>query len=184
MSSPVSATTTSASASSSSTAAPVCSNLYVIPIAEAGCAVSFTDSHKDAMSECCKSADVISYSNDCGLYCAAAGQTIKELQDCLFGESVAYQDVFCNANQTATATNTNPALPPSASASVVSSGDGKDDDQDGNDGDDDDDGDDKPEPTDSGSAAPRLAPELSVSKAGLTIGALLFSAMAFGAFQI
>lgn len=132
------------------------------------------------MSSCCKSADVISYYDDCGLFCVAADQTIKDLQDCLFDKKVAYQDVFCNANTTATATNTDPEIPATASASVVSDGDGNDDNNNNDDNDDSDDA----APTDSGSAAPRLAPELSVSKAGLTIGALLFSAMAFGAFQI
>ncbi|GAW17586.1 hypothetical protein ANO14919_070450 [Xylariales sp. No.14919] len=168
------ATITSSGSTPSSTTSPAC-NLYEIPITEPGCAVSFGSQHQDAMSACCKSAAVISYFNDCGLYCAAADQTIKELQDCLFGEKVAYQDVFCNAQNNATATNTDPELPATASASVVAGGD---------DGDNKGDDDDKPSPSDSGSAAPRLAPELHVSKTGLTIGALLFSAMAFGAFQI
>ncbi|KAF2971779.1 hypothetical protein GQX73_g1831 [Xylaria multiplex] len=179
MSSTTAATVTSPGSTPSSTTA---CNLYEIPIADPGCAVSFNSQHKDAMSTCCKSAAVISYFSDCGLYCAAADQTIKELQDCLFNEKVAYQDVFCNAQNNATATNTNPDVPATASASVVAGGDDDDKDGDKNGGDDDDN--DSPSPSDSGSAAPRLAPELNVSKTGLTIGALLFSAMAFGAFQI
>ncbi|TGJ86600.1 hypothetical protein E0Z10_g2159 [Xylaria hypoxylon] len=180
MSSTSAATVTNSGSTPSSTAAPVCSNLYEIPTTEPGCAVSFNGQHQDAMSTCCKSAAVISYFNDCGLYCAASDQTIKELQDCLFGEKVAYQDVFCNAPNNATATNTDPDIPATASASVVAGGDSDDDNDGGKNGDDDNDA----KPSDSGSAAPRLAPELNVSKAGLTIGALLFSAMAFGAFQI
>ncbi|KAI3330143.1 hypothetical protein F4824DRAFT_348240 [Ustulina deusta] len=183
MSSTTAATVTGSGSTSSSTATPACSNLYEIPISEPGCAVSFNSEHQDAMSACCKSAAVISYFNNCGLYCVAADQTIKELQDCLFGEKVAYQDVFCNAQNNATATNTNPDIPASASASVVAGGD-DDDDKDGGKTGDDGGNDAKPSPSDSGSPAPRLAPELGVSKTGLTIGALLFSAMAFGAFQI
>ncbi|KAI0454160.1 hypothetical protein F5B21DRAFT_258777 [Xylaria acuta] len=189
MSSTSVATVTSSQTVSSSTptTTPACSNLYEIPISEPGCAVSFSGAgHQDAMEACCKSADVVSYFNNCGLYCVAADQTIKELQDCLFGEKVAYQDVFCNAANNATATNTDPDLPASASASVVADGDDDDDDDDGDDqaGDNSDDEDDGKDDGDKGSAAPRLAPEFGVSKTGLTIGALLFSAMAFGAIQI
>ncbi|KAI1427829.1 hypothetical protein F5Y12DRAFT_120492 [Xylaria sp. FL1777] len=185
MSSTTAATTTSSGSTASASATPACSNLYQIPISEAGCAVPFSSQHQDAMSACCKSAAVISYFDNCGLYCVAADQTIKDLQDCLFGEKVAYQDVFCNAQVNATATNTDPEIPATASASIVAGGsndNNTDGGKTGNDG-----GDDNkpsPSPSDSGSAAPRLAPELGVSKTGLTIGALLFSAMAFGAFQI
>ncbi|RYC62621.1 hypothetical protein CHU98_g3583 [Xylaria longipes] len=170
--------------SATPTATPACANLYEIPISEPGCAVSFAGAgHEDAMEACCKSADVVSYFNDCGLYCVAADQTIKELQDCLFGQKVAYQDVFCNAMNNATATNTDPDLPATASASVVAGGDDDGDDKngDGKDGDDSDDGKDD---GDKGSAAPRLAPEFGLSKTGLTVGALLVSAMAFGAVQM
>ncbi|KAI1129915.1 hypothetical protein F5Y10DRAFT_236997 [Nemania abortiva] len=175
MSSTAATTATSSSAAPSTSAA--CPNLYEIPITEAGCALSFNSAHQAALTSCCKSAEVISYFADCGLYCAAVGQTVGDLQNCLFGEDgVAYQEVFCNAAQNATATNTDPEIPATATASVVAGGDSDDN---GNS-----DGGDQSKPTDSGSAAPRLAPEVGVSKAGLTIGALLFSAMAFGAFQI
>ncbi|KAI1273903.1 hypothetical protein F5Y07DRAFT_374868 [Xylaria sp. FL0933] len=174
-------TLTSSGSSASPSATQACANLYEIPISEAGCAVPFSDAHKDAMASCCKSADVISYFDDCGLYCEASGQTIKDLQDCLFGQKVAYQDVFCNANVNATATNTDPEIPATASASVVAGGD---DGKNGGDNNNDNGGDDSPAPSDSGSAAPRIAPEMGVSMTGVTIGALLFSAMAFGAFQI
>ncbi|KAH8162799.1 hypothetical protein CIB48_g5452 [Xylaria polymorpha] len=184
-----SASTTTSTVLSTPTAAPACANLYEIPISEAGCAVSFAGAgHEDAMKACCKSAEVISYFSDCGIYCAAVDQTIKELQDCLFGEKVAYQDVFCNAANNATATNTDPSIPATASASVIAGGSGDDKDGDDKNGDDDsdgkDDGDDGKDDGDKGSAAPRLAPEFGLSKTGLTIGALLFSAIAFGAVQI
>ncbi|KAI0969592.1 hypothetical protein F4678DRAFT_165530 [Xylaria arbuscula] len=180
MSSTAAATVTSTGSTASASATPACNNLYVIPVDDPGCAVPFSSDNKDSMSACCKSAAVISYSNDCGLYCAASDQTIKDLQDCLFGKKVAYQNVFCNANVNATATDANPSVPASASASVVSGGDDNDN---GGSGSDSSSGA-TASPSDSGSAAPRMAPEMGVSKAGLTIGALLFSAMAFGAFQI
>ncbi|KAI8628493.1 hypothetical protein F5Y19DRAFT_476476 [Xylariaceae sp. FL1651] len=182
MSDSVAATITTSSASlPSSTIAPAC-NLYVIPITDAACAVPYGGNHTDAMSNCCKSADVVSYYDNCGLYCVAAGQSIKDLQDCLFDKGVKYQDVFCNANVNATATNTNPTIPATASASVVASGDSNN--GNGNSGGNGGSQSGSPKPSDSKGAAPRLAPELGVSSVGLTIGALLFSAMAFGAFQI
>ncbi|KAI0145442.1 hypothetical protein GGR57DRAFT_298450 [Xylariaceae sp. FL1272] len=166
--------TTTASTSSST---PACQNLYEIPIVEAACAVPYGGNHTDAMSACCKSADVVSYGNNCGLFCIAEDQTIKELEDCLFDEGVAYQSVFCNANLTATATNTDPSVPASASASVIVTGGSESDDaSETGSGDD-------ADPTDSDSAAPGLAPALGVTTTGVTIGALLLSALAFGAFQ-
>ncbi|KAI1750727.1 hypothetical protein F4782DRAFT_508687 [Xylaria castorea] len=184
MSSPSISTVTSINTISSSTtptATPACAKLYEIPISEPGCAVSFAGAgHEDAMEACCKSADVISYFSDCGLYCVAADQTIKDLQDCLFGQKVAYQDVFCNAAVNATATNPNPEIPATASASIIAGGD-EGNDKNGNDSDGNNDG---KNDGDKGSAAPRLAPELGLSKTGITIGALLISAMAFGAVQI
>ncbi|KAI1195836.1 hypothetical protein F5X97DRAFT_306904 [Nemania serpens] len=201
----MSATSSSTSSAASATPAPAC-KLYEIPTAEPGCAVSFGEAHQSAMAACCKPADVISYFNDCGLYCAAAGQTVEGLRDCLFDQRVAYPDVFCNAMLDATATDGSPSIPATASASVVVAGNGgggkggDGDDGDGNDDDDDardhddgnaddehDDGDgdgDAPKASDSGNAAPRLAPGIGVSKTGLTICALLFSAVAFGAFQV
>ncbi|KAI0858448.1 hypothetical protein F4860DRAFT_486248 [Xylaria cubensis] len=172
----------SSSSSPSATPTPACANLYEIPISEAGCAVSYAGAgHKDAMEACCKSADVVSYFNDCGLYCVAAGQTIKDLQDCLFDQKVAYQDVFCNANVNATATNTNPELPPTASASVVAGGSGKDGDGNGTDSGSGNGNGDGKNGGDGKSAATRLE---GFSKTGMTIGALLVSALAFGAVQI
>ncbi|KAI1175245.1 hypothetical protein F4777DRAFT_551401 [Nemania sp. FL0916] len=168
------------SAPTSSTT-PICANLYEIPISSPGCAVSFSGpGHKDAMTSCCKSAEVIAYFSDCGLYCAATGQSVKDLQDCLFGKHVAYQDVFCNAAVNATASDGSPELPETASASVVAGGSGTGKGDGGATAT----GEDGGKPSDTDSAAPRNVPELAVSKVGLMIGGLLFSAMAFGAFQI
>ncbi|KAK5633310.1 hypothetical protein RRF57_009024 [Xylaria bambusicola] len=177
------ASASSSGSTPSATPSSACGvNLYDIPISEPGCAVAFSSAHQDAMEACCKSADVISYYDNCGLYCVAADQTIKELQDCLFGEKVAYNEVFCNAQNNATATNTDPDIPATASASVVSGGD--DNDNNNSDGDNSNNDGNGTKPSNTDSAAPRLAPGMSVSKTGLTIGALLFSAIAFGAFQI
>ncbi|KAI3321055.1 hypothetical protein HD806DRAFT_537713 [Xylariaceae sp. AK1471] len=172
---------TSSSASVPSPTA-VC-NPYQIPITDAACAVPFGSgsNHTDAMSHCCKSAEVVSYFNDCGLYCVAVDQTIGDLQKCLFGQGVMYQDVFCNAGVNATATNTRPDLPPasaSASASVVANGNGNDGGESGSESGA------SPTPSKSGNAAAGLAPEMGFSTMGFMIGGLLFSAMAFGAFQI
>jgi hypothetical protein len=176
--------TITSSAASVPTPTAVC-NPYQIPITDAACAVPFGPdrNHTDAMAHCCKPAEVVSYFDDCGLYCVAAGQTIDDLQKCLFGQGVKYQDVFCNAGVNATATNTKPDLPPaSASASVIANGgDGKGGNGNGEDGD----GNGNPKPSESGNAAAgRFTPEMGFSTMGVMIGGLLFSAMAFGAFQI
>lgn len=75
--------------------------------------------HTDIMSTCCKTADVVSYYDDCGLYCLADGQTVGDLTSCLYQNGAAWQDVFCRGNTTATATAPNAAVPTSAGASVV-----------------------------------------------------------------
>ncbi|CAJ2503045.1 Uu.00g104390.m01.CDS01 [Anthostomella pinea] len=172
----MSSTTTAASATPSVACS---SNLYDIPVTDAACAVAFGGNHTDVMSGCCKSADVVSYYDDCGLYCLAADQSVKALQDCLFAGGMAWQSVFCNAGVNATATATDASVPATAQASVVSSGDSS-----SSDGGDDGKGGSDSSPTSSEGAGPRLQPDFSVSKLGLTIGALLFSATALGAFQL
>jgi len=177
-----SSTATVTTTSAAATVTPAC-NANQLPISEAACAVPFGGNHTDVMSTCCKDASVVSYFNDCGLYCVAADQTIQELQECLSGEGVPYNNIFCNAANNATATNTDPDIPATASASVVANGGDDNNNNDNNDNDGDNNSND-PKPSESDSAAGRMAPEFGVSKTGLTIGALLFSAMAFGAFQI
>ncbi|KAI1344714.1 hypothetical protein F5Y15DRAFT_363215 [Xylariaceae sp. FL0016] len=169
------ATATSASATATSTCGVY---LYDIPITDAACAVPFGGNNTDTMSSCCKDADVVSYYSDCGLYCLAEDQTIEDLQKCLMNNGVAPQSVFCNAanNATATATDATPAA--SASASVVAGGS-----SDSDNGDSTSSGSD-PTSTNAEGAAPRLAPNFGISTLSLTIGTLLFSATAFGAFQL
>ncbi|KAI1501455.1 hypothetical protein F5X99DRAFT_382542 [Biscogniauxia marginata] len=156
--------------------------LYDIPARDASCAMPFGGNHTDIMSQCCKSTDVVSYYSDCGLYCLAVDQTIDDLTKCLYSNGAAYQDVFCNGAGNATATATDYTLPATASASVVSGADDNGDDNDDN-NDDDNDGS-AASSTSSPDAAAGLRPDYGVTKVGLTIGALLISATAFGAFQL
>ncbi|KAI0597373.1 hypothetical protein F4775DRAFT_560912 [Biscogniauxia sp. FL1348] len=172
-------TTTAASASASATLAS-CGNLYDIPARDASCAMAYGGNHTEVMGQCCGAADVVSYYDDCGLYCLAVGQTVADLTDCLYAHGAAYQDVFCYGNTTATATASAASLPASASASVVSTaGSGAGASATASDGA-------AASGTDSpGSAAPAgVRPDYGVLKVGVAIGALLVSATAFGAFQI
>ncbi|KAI1084885.1 hypothetical protein F5B20DRAFT_576203 [Whalleya microplaca] len=162
-------TTTSAVPTSSS-----CTNLYDTPVHDAVCAMPFGGNHTDIMSACCKDADVVSYYNNCGLYCLAIDQSVADLTKCLYGKGAAWGDVFCRGNETATATATGKGdIPASASASVVATAGatttGKNGDS---------------QPTSSKGAASSSKPQTTTSLLGFAIGALLFSATAFGAIQI
>lgn len=79
----------------------------------------YTSSSLSALAKCCKSAPVISYYDNCGAYCLAQGQSVDDLTQCLYGQHVAWQDVFCSGNKTSTATGS-AGVPTSAQASVVS----------------------------------------------------------------
>ncbi|KAK1978295.1 hypothetical protein LZ30DRAFT_567350, partial [Colletotrichum cereale] len=168
---------------------PVCtSNLYDTPSQDRVCAMPLAGNHTAIMSACCRDADVVSYYAGCGLYCLALGQSVRDLQDCLFDQGAGYTAVFCrdngDVNASATATG-NVAPPASAQASVVASGGAGDGDGDDNDG---------GSATGTGSgasatsspnaAARGLHAPGGVSTLGLTIGALLLSAATFGALQI
>ncbi|TQN65385.1 hypothetical protein CSHISOI_10052, partial [Colletotrichum shisoi] len=123
------ATGTSAAAAAPSTTA--CgSRLYDTPVQDRVCAMPYGGNHTDIMSACCRDADVVAYYDNCGLYCLALGQSIKDLQDCLFEQGAGYTDVFCrdngNVNASATATGNQDQPPASAQASVVASGGGDD----------------------------------------------------------
>ncbi|KAI6087396.1 hypothetical protein F4821DRAFT_107515 [Hypoxylon rubiginosum] len=155
---------------------------YDIPVADIACALPAGGNHTDVLSACCGNADVVSYYDGCGEYCLVVGQTVDDLTKCMFSHGAAYADVFCNTELgNATATATDAALPTSAGASIVAthgssgatgtSGSSTTSSTSG--------------ATDSPGAASGLRPELgSISTLGLTIGALLFSATAFGAFQL
>lgn len=163
------------------------SQLYDIPIPDVACAMPYGSNHTDILAECCNDADIVAYRNNCGLYCLVIDQTVDELTECLFDKGAARTAVWCkgDGNETATATE-QPELPATASASVVSV-DGKDNDKDDkDDSKDDKDGDSKDakETSNNDNAAAGVVPQTSVTTLGVAIGALLFSAMTFGAFQI
>ncbi|KAI1098264.1 hypothetical protein F4804DRAFT_338392 [Jackrogersella minutella] len=173
----MSSTTTVASASA--TPSSGCgAQLYNIPVQDPAVGIPTGGNHTDIMSACCGDADVISYYDDCGLYCLALGQSVDALIHCVYDKGAPYQDVFYRGNVNATATVTETSLPTSAGASVVVTHGGS------------------TNPTDSGTgssasststpgAAANVRPELgSLSTLGLTVGALLLSATAFGAFQL
>ncbi|KAI1843678.1 hypothetical protein JX265_008495 [Neoarthrinium moseri] len=167
------------STTTSVAASPTCAaSLYDIPVQDAACAIAYGGNHTDIMSNCCKSADVVSYYGNCGLYCLAEGQNVKELTDCLHEQGAGWGDVFCRGNETATATATGAALPTSADASVAASGAGgsKTGDKTSSGA--------SSTSSSTGNAAPRTSPDFNVSTLGLTIGALLFSATALGAFSL
>lgn len=182
-------------ASAAATATSVCtSNLYDIPVDDIACAMPYGKNHTDIMANCCGDADVVSYYNDCGIYCLALGQSADDLTECFYENGASHGvEVFCNAkNNTQSATGTGQAdIPKTASASVVhaasatsskssSSDDDDDDSSDSNDSD----SKNSTSSDDDDSAAFSVKPQPAVTTLGLAIGALLFSATTFGAFQL
>ena len=142
----------------------VCANLYDTPNHDAVCAMPYSANHTKLMSTCCKEADVISYYDNCGLYCLAIDQSVADLTKCLYDNGAAWEDVFCRGNKTATATATgivNENLA-SASASVIATGndDKKDDDE---------------KKTDSKNGGGRVICQGYVTTFGLAIAGLLLS---------
>ncbi|CAG9954873.1 unnamed protein product [Clonostachys rosea f. rosea IK726] len=161
----------STAVSTSSAAAPstsaVCASIWQTPNEDKNCAMPRTDKNVDYMKKCCKDAQIVSYYNDCGIYCLAVDQTIEDLVDCLHGEGAGDRDVFCRGtgNDTATATDVG-SLDPTITASIISgatssSSSGKDDNSDKED--------------DKGAAV-----KGTVSVLGLAIGTLLISAFTIG----
>ncbi|KAJ4268975.1 hypothetical protein NW762_003046 [Fusarium torreyae] len=183
------------SSTSVSTGAAVptaCTNVYDTPNQDNVCAMQYKDNHTEIMQQCCGDAKIVSYYNECGLYCVALDQTIVELQKCLFDNGAPWEGVFCSGNKKTTKT-ADASVPATAQASVISN----------DDDDDDKDDDDKSSKTsdasgtstgsssassetstESGNAAAGFAPKSSISTMGVAIGALLFSSMAAGAFAL
>lgn len=113
--------------SSTTQASPACAaQLYNIPVQDASCAIPYDSSANatDIMSGCCNAAAVVSYYDNCGLYCLAEGQSVEDLTSCLMQSGAQPQNVFCRGNVTATATGSSNEIPPSAQATVVSGGSG------------------------------------------------------------
>ncbi|KAK4235027.1 hypothetical protein C8A03DRAFT_18169 [Achaetomium macrosporum] len=176
-------TTVAATASATSTACTG-NRLYDIPVQDASCAMPFGGNHTDIMAKCCGPADVVSYYNNCGLYCLAQDQTVAELTACLFKEGAANNEVFCRGNTTASATGTATDLPATASASIVATGGSEARTSGGTSGTASGTGS-AASSTTSGNAAPRSSvPSFGNGLMGLAIGALLFSATAFGALNL
>ncbi|CAH0056405.1 unnamed protein product [Clonostachys solani] len=166
MSSTTAVSTSSAAAPSTSA---VCANIWQTPNEDKNCAMPRTDKNVDYMKKCCKSAQIVSYYNDCGVYCLAVDQTIEDLIDCLKGEGAGDTDVFCRGvgNDTASATDVG-SLDPTITASIIagatsSSSSGKDDNNSDN------------KEDDKGAAV-----KGTVSMLGLAIGTLLISAFTIG----
>ncbi|CAN8103668.1 unnamed protein product [Discula destructiva] len=107
----------SASASPSSTSCGA--TLYNIPVNNVACALPYGGNHTDILSKCCKSADVVSYADNCGIYCLAQDQTVDDLTTCLFQNGAGWADVFCRGTGNATATATGNDAPLASGASVV-----------------------------------------------------------------
>ncbi|KAL2882850.1 hypothetical protein SGCOL_001540 [Colletotrichum sp. CLE4] len=178
------AVSTGTASAPSATSSTVCTaSLYDTPEHDRVCAMPYGGNHTDIMSACCNDADVVSYYANCGLYCLALDQSVKDLQDCLFEQGAGYTDVFCrdNGNVNASATATGNVDPPaSAQASVVASGgsgSGGSSSASGS-------GSSSSSTSSANAAAAGVRVPAGVNTLGLTIGALLLSAATFGALQI
>ena len=112
------------------------------------------------MGNCCKDAPVEKYASDCGLYCLSVGQSVADLQKCFQDDGISAQLIFCNANNTATATG----KPDSTSNPTASGTKGS-----------------STTAAHSTGAAPGLAVQQGVSKAGLGVLAMLVISAAAGA---
>lgn len=178
-------TTTSLAPLSSS-----CTGVYNTPNQDNVCAMIYKGNATDIMSKCCGDAQLVAYQNNCGVYCVAIDQTTAELSDCLYAHGAPDANVFCSGNDTATTKTEDAKVPASAQASVINP--------------DDDDKDDDDETasitgtstetsssssasetsSETGNAAAGVAPKSTFNTVGLAIGALLFSSIAAGAFQL
>ncbi|EHA27662.1 hypothetical protein ASPNIDRAFT_123645, partial [Aspergillus niger ATCC 1015] len=95
--------TTTATATTSAASCTSTGNLYVLPVQDAACAIPNTKNASAIMDKCCSPASPTKYDNDCGIYCLAQGQDVKELLSCIQSNG-AVEDPFCSGNLTATAT--------------------------------------------------------------------------------
>lgn len=131
-------------ATATPSATSTCTNLYNPPNQNAVCAMPSTSTYLNYMSSCCGDAQIVSYDDDCGIYCVALDQTISDLIECLMEEGAEEkpQDVFCSGNTTESKTEDGD-VPSSAGVSVIATGgsgrgngdgDGDDDDDEGGSG--------------------------------------------------
>ncbi|SPO05123.1 uncharacterized protein DNG_07808 [Cephalotrichum gorgonifer] len=158
--------------------------LYDTPVRDVACALPYAKENIDIMLKCCKDADVISYYNNCGLYCLALGQSSGDLSSCLYDKGAKWESVFCRDDGDEKATATGGEVLASAAATVVSSADSNSDDDD-DDKDKDKDKDDKDKnDADEGNAAPLAEPQGHITLLGIVIGTMLFSATTFGTLLV
>lgn len=177
-------TTIATTATSARPSPTSCHNLYDTPARDAVCAMPYSEDHIDYLKSCCKDAEIYSYYDDCGLYCAAEGQTIGDLTDCLFDAGAGWADVFCRGNETASATGDAEPIASATASAIANNGDsGDDDSNDSNDNNNDDSNDDDDNNDDGGdgdNAAGGLVPHGGVTVFGVVISAMLLSAGVFG----
>lgn len=172
MSSTAASTATGTSGAPSATGTCGSPSLYDIPVGDIACAVPYGGNHTDVMSKCCKTADVVSYAGDCGLYCLAIDQDTDELTRCFYDNGIAWQDAFCNGEGNDTATATGNSAPTATGASVVS-GSGSSATKTGSSS--------SSSSTGDSSAA---APVRGISAMGVTISGLLLSSVMLGVLQL
>lgn len=111
--------TSSVLSSPTPTTASCGATLYNIPAPGAACALAFGGNHTAILSKCCDTADIVSYADDCGLYCLAEGQSVADLTACMFENGAPWSAVFCNAAGNDTAEAGAADAPLSSGASVV-----------------------------------------------------------------
>lgn len=178
-------TSTSSNAVTSTTASTGATNtctspsLYDIPVNDTACAIPFGGNHTDVMSNCCKSADVVSYNDNCGLYCLVIDQTVSDVTQCLYGDGIGWADAFCrgDGNDTATATaGSGGAL--ATGASVISNGDGASASKTG------DSSSSSSTGSSSSNAAAGVAPMKGFGTTGLAVSGMLLSSVLFGVLQL
>ncbi|PWY66789.1 hypothetical protein BO94DRAFT_561263 [Aspergillus sclerotioniger CBS 115572] len=102
-------TTTSLPPSLTTTSSPTTTtncttaNIYILPIQDAACALPNTGNASSIMSKCCSPASPTTYDNDCGIYCLAQDQSVRDLLNCIQSNG-AVTEPFCSGNMSATAT--------------------------------------------------------------------------------
>ncbi|PGH14982.1 hypothetical protein AJ79_02662 [Helicocarpus griseus UAMH5409] len=101
------ATSTTGTAPPAPTGSALCGTTgqYQIPTTDASCAVPNKGDYRKYMEDCCNSAPVESYNNDCALYCLAVDQSVNDLTKCLFDAGVAWNEVWFSGQPNATATS-------------------------------------------------------------------------------
>ncbi|KAJ4037732.1 hypothetical protein NW761_006188 [Fusarium oxysporum] len=168
----MSSTTSSAAAQTSTCEGG--QNLYNTPVQNSLCAMPYGGNHTEIMTTCCGTADIVSYYDDCGIYCLASDKNVSQIINCLYENGAAWEDVFCKGNGTASGTAT--AIPTEASIIVTGGSSAT-----GNKG--------STKTTSSTSAAsedaaPGLFPQSPFRTVGFVIGSLFISATLFGTLQI